>query len=87
MSHSSVTISYNFTSVPGDGEEGSELLLSGLSKYTRYSVVIQAFNQVGQGPLSEPVTAQTLEDGELAPTVSTMLTTDKSSLSSAEHGS
>jgi hypothetical protein len=52
--------------VTGDGEEGAgELLLGGLSKYTRYSIVVQAFNQVGHGPLSEPVSAQTLEDGKI----------------------
>ncbi|XP_047115646.1 Down syndrome cell adhesion molecule-like protein Dscam2 [Schistocerca piceifrons] len=60
---SSGTGNYNFSSVVGDGEEGGgELLLGGLSKFTRYSVVVQAFNQVGSGPLSEPVTAQTMED-------------------------
>lgn len=57
---------YNFTSVSGDGEEGSgELLLGGLQKYTRYTVVAQAFNEVGPGPLSESTTAQTMEDGRL----------------------
>lgn len=55
---------YNFSSILGDGESGTgEFLLSGLLKYTRYIIVVQAFNQVGPGPLSEPVTAQTLEDG------------------------
>ncbi|XP_063239602.1 LOW QUALITY PROTEIN: cell adhesion molecule Dscam2-like [Bacillus rossius redtenbacheri] len=55
--------SFNFTSVAGDGEEGAgELLLGGLAKFARYSVVVQAFNQVGSGPLSEPASAQTLED-------------------------
>ncbi|KFB50862.1 AGAP004902-PA-like protein [Anopheles sinensis] len=55
--------SYNFTSVSGDGEDGTgELLLANLAKYTRYTIVAQAFNQVGPGPLSEPVTAQTMED-------------------------
>ncbi|XP_069701681.1 cell adhesion molecule Dscam2 isoform X1 [Periplaneta americana] len=54
---------YNFTSVGGDGEEGGgELLLGGLGKFTRYAVVVQAFNQVGPGPLSEQATAQTMED-------------------------
>ncbi|XP_018569506.1 Down syndrome cell adhesion molecule-like protein Dscam2 [Anoplophora glabripennis] len=53
---------YNFTSVTGDGEDGGELLLGGLAKYTRYTIVVQAFNEVGAGPLSEPVTAQTMED-------------------------
>lgn len=48
----------------GDGESGTgELVLSGLAKYTRYTLVAQAFNQIGPGPLSEPATAQTLEDG------------------------
>nr|CAD7459082.1 unnamed protein product [Timema tahoe] len=60
---SSGSLSYNFTSVAGDGEEGGgELLLGGLHKFTRYTVVVQAFNQVGPGPLSEPSTAQTMED-------------------------
>ncbi|XP_058831699.1 cell adhesion molecule Dscam2 isoform X4 [Topomyia yanbarensis] len=55
--------SYNFTSISGDGEDGTgELLLGNLAKYTRYTIVSQAFNQVGPGPLSEPVTAQTMED-------------------------
>ncbi|XP_066599034.1 cell adhesion molecule Dscam2 isoform X3 [Prorops nasuta] len=55
--------SYNFTSVSGDGEEGGgELRLSGLRPYTRYTMVVQAYNQVGSGPLSEPLLTQTLED-------------------------
>ncbi|XP_017096319.2 cell adhesion molecule Dscam2 isoform X2 [Drosophila bipectinata] len=54
---------YNFTSVSGDGDGGNgELLLSGLAKFQRYNVVVQAFNQVGPGPLSEPATSQTMED-------------------------
>ncbi|KAJ8974837.1 hypothetical protein NQ317_006679 [Molorchus minor] len=53
---------YNFSSVTGDGEDGGELLLGGLQKYMRYTIVVQAFNEVGAGPLSDPVTAQTMED-------------------------
>lgn len=56
--------SYNFTSVTGDAEDGGELLLGGLAKFTRYTVVAQAFNEVGAGPLTEAVTAQTMEDGK-----------------------
>ncbi|KAM8709903.1 hypothetical protein ACLKA7_016669 [Drosophila subpalustris] len=60
---SSGNTAYNFTSVSGDGEGGNgELLLSGLSKFARYSIVVQAFNQVGPGPLSDATTAQTMED-------------------------
>lgn len=63
-SSSSSSTSYNFTSVSGDGDGGTgDLSLSGLSKYTRYTIVAQAFNQMGPGPLSEAATAQTLEDG------------------------
>lgn len=63
-SSTSSSTSYNFTSVSGDGESGTgELLLGSLMKYTRYTLVAQAFNQIGPGPLSEPATAQTLEDG------------------------
>ncbi|XP_070509604.1 cell adhesion molecule Dscam2 isoform X3 [Chironomus tepperi] len=57
------SVSYNFTSVSGDGEDGTgEIILSNLMKYTRYSIVAQAFNQIGVGPLSEPVSTQTMED-------------------------
>ncbi|CAH2009909.1 unnamed protein product [Acanthoscelides obtectus] len=55
-------IAYNFTSVTGDGEDGGEALLSGLAKYTRYTIVVQAFNEVGAGPLSDSVNVQTMED-------------------------
>lgn len=53
----------NMSTVYGDGEDGGELILSDLLKFKKYSVVVQAFNEVGDGPLSEPSTAQTMEDG------------------------
>ncbi|XP_020291121.1 Down syndrome cell adhesion molecule-like protein Dscam2 isoform X2 [Pseudomyrmex gracilis] len=60
--------SYNFTSVSGDGEEGGgELRLTGLRPYTRYTLVVQAYNQVGPGPICEPLLTQTLEDVPSAP--------------------
>ncbi|EEB16564.1 down syndrome cell adhesion molecule, putative [Pediculus humanus corporis] len=59
---SSASATYSFTNINGDGEEGGELLLTGLSKFTRYSIVIRAFNEIGSGPLSEPILTQTLED-------------------------
>lgn len=56
--------SYNYSSITGDGEDGGgELLLGGLAKYITYSIVVQAFNEVGPGPLTEPFTSQTMEDG------------------------
>jgi Down syndrome cell adhesion protein 1 len=55
---------FNFSSTSGDGEDGTgEMVLTHLAKYTRYTIVAQAFNQVGPGPLSDAVTAQTMEDG------------------------
>lgn len=53
----------NMTAVYGDGEDGGELILADLIKFEKYSVVVQAFNEIGDGPLSEPTTAQTMEDG------------------------
>ncbi|XP_025829144.1 Down syndrome cell adhesion molecule-like protein Dscam2 isoform X2 [Agrilus planipennis] len=59
---------YNYTTVSGDGEDGTgELLLGGLSKYTNYAIVVQAFNEVGPGPLTEPASSQTMEDVPSAP--------------------
>lgn len=59
------TMAPNMTTVYGDGEDGGELILADLIKFKRYSVVVQAFNEVGNGPLSEPTTVQTMEDGIL----------------------
>lgn len=42
---------------------GGSATLSGLQQYTRYEVVIQAFNNRGAGPLSLPTIATTHEDG------------------------
>jgi hypothetical protein len=42
----------------------SEVRLSGLEKFAKYSVTVQAFNAKGDGPASEAVVMQTLEDGE-----------------------
>lgn len=47
-----------------NGEEPYEYRLTGLRKYTQYSVVVKAFNSKGDGPGSDPMIAQTLEDGE-----------------------
>lgn len=43
---------------------GLECNLTNLNKYTRYSIVLQAFNALGLGPLSSEVVVSTLEDGE-----------------------
>jgi hypothetical protein len=54
---------YNFTRI-GAGMVNSEVRLSGLEKFAKYSVTVQAFNAKGDGPTSEAVIMQTLEDGK-----------------------
>ena len=43
---------------------GGSLTLTGLQQYTRYEVVVKAFNNRGDGPPSPPAIATTLEDGK-----------------------
>ncbi|XP_064480161.1 cell adhesion molecule Dscam2-like [Ornithodoros turicata] len=57
---------YRFQTVetPSPESEGrmvNEYEIRGLHRYTQYSVVVQAFNKKGAGPLSEETTVQTLE--------------------------
>lgn len=46
-----------------NGWSSAELTLTGLKKFTRYGVVIKAFNGVAAGPTSAPATATTQEGG------------------------
>lgn len=56
---------YNFTSSSGDIDDGmGEIILSNLQKFTKYNVIVQAFNEVGPGPLSDPLVVQTIEDSK-----------------------
>ncbi|KOX73570.1 Down syndrome cell adhesion molecule-like protein Dscam2 [Melipona quadrifasciata] len=48
--------------ITGNGDGSYDYRLTGLRKYTQYSVVVKAFNNKGDGPGSDPVTVQTLED-------------------------
>ncbi|XP_033606866.1 Down syndrome cell adhesion molecule-like protein Dscam2 isoform X4 [Cryptotermes secundus] len=57
---------YNFTRI-GAGMVNSEVRLSGLEKFTKYSVIVEAFNNRGDGPSCDPVIVQTLEDVPSAP--------------------
>ncbi|XP_021922498.1 Down syndrome cell adhesion molecule-like protein Dscam2 isoform X3 [Zootermopsis nevadensis] len=57
---------YNFTRI-GAGIIDNEVRLSGLEKFTKYSVTVQAFNSRGDGPASDAVIIQTLEDVPSAP--------------------
>nr|CAD7193824.1 unnamed protein product [Timema douglasi] len=53
---------YNFTTVSAKSSGSGAALLTGLKKYRKYGVVVQAFNEKGPGPTSSEVIAQTLED-------------------------
>ncbi|XP_050698368.1 cell adhesion molecule Dscam2-like isoform X2 [Eriocheir sinensis] len=58
---------YNFQTVEVGSAYGGSSTLSGLQQYTRYEVVVQAFNNRGAGPLSPPVIATTEEDAPSLP--------------------
>ncbi|XP_076177347.1 cell adhesion molecule Dscam2 isoform X9 [Ptiloglossa arizonensis] len=53
--------------ITGNGDGSYDYSLTGLRKYTQYSIVVKAFNNKGDGPGSDPVAVQTLEDVPSAP--------------------
>jgi len=59
ISTASVALGLARTSMPGRQHH-----LTNLKKFTRYSVVVQAFNALGPGPMTQEVVASTLEDGK-----------------------
>jgi Down syndrome cell adhesion molecule len=60
---------YNYSRMGSSGSESNvhEFRLTGLDKYTSYSVIILAFNTKGDGPPTKVIKAQTLEDTPSAP--------------------
>lgn len=69
--------SYYFEDVKYSIEEGKEYQfeLSNLKTYTQYSVVVQAFNKIGPGPMSEDEKQYTAEGTPDQPPSDTMCTT------------
>lgn len=54
---------YNYSRMGTSGGDGTnEFRLTGLEKYTAYSVSVLAFNSKGDGPGSKPILGHTLED-------------------------
>lgn len=51
-------------SLTATGWGASEVLLPGLRTHAHYDVRVRAFNAVGAGPPSPPLTATTLEGGK-----------------------
>ena len=41
------------------------ILVTGLEEYVNYNISVRAYTSVGPGPYSDPVTARTLEDGNV----------------------
>ncbi|XP_015186972.1 PREDICTED: Down syndrome cell adhesion molecule-like protein Dscam2 isoform X7 [Polistes dominula] len=62
ISTASVALGLARTSLPG-----RQYQLTNLKKFTRYSVVVQAYNHLGQGPVTSEVVATTLEDVPSSP--------------------
>lgn len=59
ISTANVALGLARTSMPG-----RQYQLTNLKKFTPYSVVVQAYNALGQGPMTPEVVASTLEDGK-----------------------
>ncbi|XP_051167558.1 cell adhesion molecule Dscam2-like isoform X4 [Leptopilina boulardi] len=53
--------------ITSNGDGSYDYRLTGLRKYTQYSIVVKAFNSKGDGPGSDPMIAQTLEDVPSSP--------------------
>ncbi|KAK2587184.1 hypothetical protein KPH14_002930 [Odynerus spinipes] len=62
ISTASLALGLARTSMPG-----RQYQLTNLKKFTRYSVVVQAYNALGQGPVTPEVVATTLEDVPSSP--------------------
>ena len=58
-------------------EEGHEhqLQISNLEVFTEYAVVVQAFNKIGQGPMSDEVLVHSAEGAPTRPPEDITLTT------------
>ncbi|OXA55481.1 Down syndrome cell adhesion molecule-like protein Dscam2, partial [Folsomia candida] len=53
---------YHFKTVDVGQDFGGETTIDNLRKFTRYTIVVQAFNAKGAGPSSSPTVATTLQD-------------------------
>lgn len=53
---------YQYKNVESRSGSGGETSLTDLKKFTKYSIVVQAYNALGPGPTSNEVLALTLED-------------------------
>lgn len=52
---------YTMRTININSQYGEDIIINGLTPYTMYSIIIQAFNSKGSGPFSKPITVQTDE--------------------------
>lgn len=64
---------YSFKTVEVNSSHYNSITLSGLLEYTKYYIVIRAFNRIGPGPSSEEIVVTTLEDGIIVVHLSAVL--------------
>lgn len=55
---------YTMKTININSQYGEDVVISGLTPDTVYSIVVQAFNSKGSGPFSKPITARTDEGSE-----------------------
>ena len=69
------TVEFMRESVTGGKPHEHKLQISNLEVFTEYAVVVQAFNKIGQGPMSEEVLVHTAEGAPTMPPQDVTLTT------------
>lgn len=65
LANTSEPFRYQTVKVPSLPAHRQEAILSHLRKFSAYIITVQAFNEAGAGPKSNPVVAMTDEDGNL----------------------
>ena len=58
------TSNYSFKTVEVQSHFGGDVVLSGLNKFSKYKIVVQAYTAQGSGPTSKEIVVSTKEDGE-----------------------
>lgn len=58
------TVTYSVKTVEVQNHFGGDVVLSGLSKFSKYRIIVQAYNAQGSGPTSKEIVVSTKEDGK-----------------------
>lgn len=54
---------YQFSTVERKDASFQEFLITNLAAYTQYEIIVQAYNGIGTGPMSDVALVSTLEAG------------------------